>query len=58
MVERRPLAEILGDDENVRRALDAGTVARLLAPGEYLGQAEAMIDRVLTAWEREQRDRA
>jgi 3-carboxy-cis,cis-muconate cycloisomerase len=58
MVERRLLAEILGDDENVRRALDAGTVARLLAPGEYLGQAEAMIDRVLTAWEREQRDRA
>jgi hypothetical protein len=30
----------------------------LLAPGEYLGQAEAMIDCVLTAWEREQGDRA
>lgn len=51
--ERRALEAILESDPVVTDALGRGAVAHLLAPGEYLGQAEATVDRVLAAWRAE-----
>jgi 3-carboxy-cis,cis-muconate cycloisomerase len=45
--ERRPLAEILHEDPAVRDVIDAATIARLSDPGTYVGEAGAVIDRVL-----------
>jgi 3-carboxy-cis,cis-muconate cycloisomerase len=48
--ERRPLHVVLEADAVVTGALGKGAVPALLAPDRYLGQAEAMVDRVLIAW--------
>ena len=46
--ERRPLADVLGDDRVVTRYLDRAEIARRLSPDHYLGAAQAFIERVLS----------
>ena len=46
------LAEALLADPAVTRHLDAAAIARLTDPANYLGQAPAMVDRVLNAMTR------
>ena len=46
--ERRPLADVLGDDPLVTRHLDRAAIARRLSPDHYLGAAHAFIERVLS----------
>ncbi len=46
--ERRPLADVLGDDRVVTRHLDRAEIARRLSPDHYLGAAQAFIERVLS----------
>ena len=45
--ERRPLADVLGDDPVVTRHLDRAEIARRLSPDHYLGATHAFIERVL-----------
>ena len=45
--ERRPLAEVLGDDPRVTRHLDRDAVARRLAADGYLGATRDYIERVV-----------
>lgn len=45
--ERRPLADVLGDDPLVARHLDSAAIARLLSADNYLGATRTYIDRVL-----------
>jgi 3-carboxy-cis,cis-muconate cycloisomerase len=47
LAEARPLADVLVGDPRVTAHLDAATLRRLLAPENYLGEAEAVVDRVL-----------
>ncbi|MGH7248784.1 MAG: 3-carboxy-cis,cis-muconate cycloisomerase, partial [Pseudomonadota bacterium] len=46
----RPLAEMLTKDPAVTAHLDAKAIARLTDPTRYLGEAKAVVDRVLAAW--------
>jgi 3-carboxy-cis,cis-muconate cycloisomerase len=45
--DRRPLVEVLAADPDVARHLDGGALARLADPAHYLGEAQAVVDRVL-----------
>jgi 3-carboxy-cis,cis-muconate cycloisomerase len=46
----RPLGEVLAADAAVSEHLDAKAIARLTDPANYLGEAKAVVDRVLAAW--------
>jgi 3-carboxy-cis,cis-muconate cycloisomerase len=54
----RPLAATLAEHADVVRVLSAEMISRLLEPGEYLGQADVFVDRVLAAWGRDGEDDA
>jgi 3-carboxy-cis,cis-muconate cycloisomerase len=43
----RPLVELLAENDEVATHLDRAALARLCDPGNYLGEAGAMVDRVL-----------
>jgi 3-carboxy-cis,cis-muconate cycloisomerase len=43
----RPLLDLLAENEEVSKHLDRAALARLCDPANYLGEAGAMIDRVL-----------
>jgi 3-carboxy-cis,cis-muconate cycloisomerase len=43
----RPLADVLAGDARVTAHLDAAAIRRLLAPENYLGEADAVVARVL-----------
>ena len=43
---RRPLVEVLAADAEVSRHLDRAALERLTDPASYLGEAEAVVDRV------------
>ena len=43
------LADALSADPRVSARLDRATIERLTSPGNYLGLAPAMVDRVLAA---------
>jgi 3-carboxy-cis,cis-muconate cycloisomerase len=45
--ERRPLVDVLAQDAAVTAAFDRAALARLTDPGRYLGEALAVVDRVL-----------
>jgi 3-carboxy-cis,cis-muconate cycloisomerase len=47
--ERRHLREVLGEDPEVRKHLSAEDLQRLLDPANYVGQAEALVERALGA---------
>ena len=47
MAEDRPLREILGENEPVTGMLDAAALDRLMDPAGYLGESEAVVDRVV-----------
>ncbi len=47
--EERHLKDVLADDPQVREAIDEVRLARLFDPANYLGSANAFIDRVLAA---------
>jgi 3-carboxy-cis,cis-muconate cycloisomerase len=47
LAEAHPLADVLAGDPRVTAHLDAATIRHLLAPENYLGEAEAVVDRVL-----------
>jgi len=49
VAEGRKLGEILAADKEVTRHLKPAEIERLLDPKHYLGQAAAMVDRVLAA---------
>lgn len=46
----RPLGEVLAADTAVTAHLDAKAIGRLTDPANYLGEAKAVVDRVLAAW--------
>ncbi|HYL33734.1 MAG TPA: 3-carboxy-cis,cis-muconate cycloisomerase [Stellaceae bacterium] len=50
LARSRPLGEVLAKDPAVTAYLDAKAIARLTDPVRYLGEAKAVIDRVLGAW--------
>jgi 3-carboxy-cis,cis-muconate cycloisomerase len=43
----RPLAELLAENAEITKHLDRAAVAKLCDPANYLGEAGAMVDRVL-----------
>ena len=43
----RPLADLLAENSEVTKHLDRSALAKLCDPGNYLGEAGAMVDRVL-----------
>jgi 3-carboxy-cis,cis-muconate cycloisomerase len=43
----RPLADLLAENPEVGKHLDRAALARLCDPANYLGEAGAMVDRVL-----------
>jgi len=43
----RPLVDLLADNEEVSKHLDRAALAKLCDPANYLGEAGAMVDRVL-----------
>ena len=45
--EERPLLDLLAGNAEISRHLDRAALARLCDPANYLGQAGAMVDRVL-----------
>ena len=45
--EKRELADVLGDDPAVRAQLGRDGLARLMAPGGYLGAARVFVERAL-----------
>jgi 3-carboxy-cis,cis-muconate cycloisomerase len=45
--ERRPLVEVLAEDAAVTAEFDRAALERLTDPGRYLGEALAVVDRVL-----------
>ena len=47
LAEQRPFAALLGESAAVRQHLDAPALARLLDPARYVGEATAIVDRVL-----------
>jgi 3-carboxy-cis,cis-muconate cycloisomerase len=48
LAERRPLADVLARDATVAGRLDRARIERLLDPASYLGEAERVVDRVLS----------
>jgi len=45
----RPLSELLAEDDEIAAHIDRAGLARLSDPANYLGEAGAMVDRVLRA---------
>jgi 3-carboxy-cis,cis-muconate cycloisomerase len=45
----RPLADLLAENEEIAKHLDRAALAKLCDPANYLGEAGAMVDRVLAA---------
>ena len=45
----RPLAELLAENKEITKHLDRAALAKLCDPANYLGEAGAMVDRVLAA---------
>jgi 3-carboxy-cis,cis-muconate cycloisomerase len=43
----RPLADLLAENEEIAKHLDRAALAKLCDPANYLGEAGAMVDRVL-----------
>ena len=43
----RPLVDLLAENEEISKYLDRGALAKLCDPANYLGEAGAMVDRVL-----------
>jgi 3-carboxy-cis,cis-muconate cycloisomerase len=43
----RPLAELLAENEEIAKHLDRAAIQKLCDPANYLGEAGAMVDRVL-----------
>jgi 3-carboxy-cis,cis-muconate cycloisomerase len=43
----RPLLELLAENEEIKKHLDRAALAKLCDPANYLGEAGAMVDRVL-----------
>ena len=52
LAEGVPLATVLTEDPSVSRVLSRDAIEKCLAPRLNLGDAEAMVDRVLAGWER------
>jgi len=50
--EDRPLLDLLAETPEISRHLDRKALAKLCDPGNYLGQAGVMVDRVLQQRER------
>jgi 3-carboxy-cis,cis-muconate cycloisomerase len=50
--DKRPLVDVLSEDARVAGVLPPDAIRHALAPGNYLGQAEALVDRALTEWKR------
>lgn len=49
MAEDRPLRAILGESEQITAVLDVAALDRLMDPAGYLGESEAVVDRVVKA---------
>src|SRR5262249_39607107 len=47
----RPLADLLAENAEVAKHLDRAALTRLCDPANYLGEARAMVDRVLSMHE-------
>ncbi len=47
----RPLVDLLAENAEIARHLDRAALARLCDPANYLGQAGAMVDRVLAQYD-------
>src|SRR3954451_16336668 len=47
VTQRRPLLDLLAENEEINKHLDRDALAKLLDPANYLGQAGVMVDRVL-----------
>jgi 3-carboxy-cis,cis-muconate cycloisomerase len=47
LAENRPLADVLAEEPAVARHLDEAEVRRLLDPAGYLGEATAVVDRIV-----------
>jgi 3-carboxy-cis,cis-muconate cycloisomerase len=45
--QRRPLLDLLAENDEISKHLDRDALAKLLDPTNYLGQAGVMVDRVL-----------
>jgi 3-carboxy-cis,cis-muconate cycloisomerase len=43
----RPLADLLAENEEIAKHLDRAALTKLCDPANYLGEAGAMVDRVL-----------
>ncbi len=50
IAEKRPLLEVLSENEEVRAHASRERLAALCDPAGYVGQAGAMVDRVLAQW--------
>ncbi|MDE2228160.1 MAG: 3-carboxy-cis,cis-muconate cycloisomerase [Alphaproteobacteria bacterium] len=50
LVRGRSLAEALAADSEIAAHLDAKVIARLTDPARYLGEATAVVNRVLAVW--------
>jgi 3-carboxy-cis,cis-muconate cycloisomerase len=48
--QRKPLAAILAKDKKIAAHLDAGSIARLTDPANYLGDAPKAAGRVVSRW--------
>ena len=51
--EARTLAEVLVDDGAVTAVMTREAIDRCLSPEEYLGAADAFVERILSTWKRE-----
>ena len=49
MAENRPLRQVLDETPEIAAKLDPATLDRLMDPAGYLGEAEAVVTRVVTA---------
>src|SRR3954452_15350518 len=47
VTQRRPLLDLLAENEEINKHLDRDALAKLLDPANYLGQSGVMVDRVL-----------
>ena len=47
VTQRRPLLDLLAENEEISKHLDRDALAKLLDPANYLGQSGVMVDRVL-----------
>ena len=48
----RPLSDLLAENAEIAAHLDRAALAKLCDPANYLGQAGAMVDRVLQVHEK------